>query len=197
MTISRDLSTRNHLNAKVALALDKYFNERKGTIRCLDNFLIVEGDIKDEDIDIVKRIYCGPITWINTNKLNNYFSDKMRPRMELLPMDALIAVSYIQSFGAVKHGPNSWKTQENGEAFFLGAALRHISKYSMGDIYDESGMLNLAHACCDLLYSLSFELQKNNLHKEGDDLIETVKKDLKSSKKIVEDNAQLEFNFEA
>lgn len=85
--------------------------------------------------------------------------DKAKPRMELIPMDALVDVAWVLTKGAFKYGDRNW---EQGLAYsrLYGATLRHLAEFSLGHERDpESGELHLAHAACSLLMLLSTVLR--------------------------------------
>lgn len=94
--------------------------------------------------------------------------DGEKPRMELLPMEALEEISKVLTFGAKKYttqgengeidGANNWRL---GFAWgrLQGSLLRHMSKFQQGeDIDPESGLPHLAHAGCCILFLLSHQL---------------------------------------
>lgn len=95
-----------------------------------------------------------------------------KTRMELLPFDALEEVAKILSFGAIKYGPNSWQNLPDAEDRYMGALLRHISAHKQGEVYDpESGISHLAHAACNALFLLHFQIKggkDGRLAGEGD-----------------------------
>lgn len=80
--------------------------------------------------------------------------DKSKPRTDLLPPRALLAVSRVLALGASKYGADNWsKCQE--PARYLGAALRHVFAHMAGEKVDaESGESHLAHAACCILFLL-------------------------------------------
>jgi len=79
-------------------------------------------------------------------------NDAGKPRTDLLPPRALLAVSRVLALGASKYGADNWsKCQE--PARYLGAALRHVLAHMAGETTDaESGESHLAHAACCLLF---------------------------------------------
>jgi len=101
-------------------------------------------------------------------------SDMNKPRMELLPMDALIEVSKVLTHGAKKYAPNNWKFVENAKDRYTGALLRHLASWREGEAIDkESGedkLLHIAQVACNSLFLVWFELNEKvqlnaeNLH---------------------------------
>ena len=56
-------------------------------------------------------------------------------------------VARLTSFGEQKYSPLGWREQENGEARYISAAMRHISAHLSGtEIDEESGLPHLVHA---------------------------------------------------
>lgn len=79
-------------------------------------------------------------------------------RPELLPLEALTEVSKVLAFGAKKYADNNWR---GGFKFtrVLGATFRHLFAWATGENKDpETGLSHLAHAACNVLFLLTFEL---------------------------------------
>ncbi len=78
--------------------------------------------------------------------------DGGKPRMDLLPFDALLDVADVLDYGAKKYAARNW---EKGMLWgrMSGAALRHLGRWMTGENVDpESGRHHLAHfACCALM----------------------------------------------
>ena len=80
--------------------------------------------------------------------------------LELLPVEALIEIAKVMAFGAEKYGRHNWR---KGMAWsrLVGAILRHLFAWMLGEDKDpESGLSHLAHAGCDLLFLLTYELKE-------------------------------------
>jgi hypothetical protein len=91
--------------------------------------------------------------------------DAGKPRMDLLPYDALVEIAKVLGFGANKYTPGNWA---KGLDFsrLLAACERHLGEYKEGrDVDFESGINHIAHAACNLLFVLW--MQKH--HPERDD----------------------------
>lgn len=92
--------------------------------------------------------------------------DAGKNRLDLLPFDALIEVGKVMTDSATrKYSPRNW---EIGMAWgrFFGAAMRHQFDWWLGAKVDkESGFHPLAHAACDILFLLAYELRGT----QGDD----------------------------
>jgi hypothetical protein len=82
--------------------------------------------------------------------------DSDKPRMDLLPFDALIKVAEVLGMGAAKYGENNWRgvARKRYEA----ALLRHYTAYKNGEKKDqESGLSHLSHMACNALFILALE----------------------------------------
>lgn len=87
--------------------------------------------------------------------------DADKPRMDLLPFDALEEVAKVLTFGAKKYTENGWQKVENADARYRAAMLRHYCADQSGDKYDkESGLLHAAHMATNALFVLWYEIQK-------------------------------------
>lgn len=147
-------------DSKVALAIDKRFNSIDAILTFENGTFTITGKDTGFILQSDKEWLCSQLGVKDISVVpESYYMDILHPRMELLPGDALAAVAIVQGFGAGKHGANSWKQSPNSVDSFLGAANRHIAKVQSGSPYDESGMLNLAHTACDILYALSLQLK--------------------------------------
>lgn len=79
--------------------------------------------------------------------------DGGKPRMDLLPPDALLAVAEVLTFGAQKYEANSWKQVEGGKERYEAALLRHWAAFKLGETNDpESGLNHWAHIACNALF---------------------------------------------
>ena len=82
----------------------------------------------------------------------------------LLPYDAVDEVIKVLDFGAQKYEPRNW---ERGMAWsrLFAATVRHLTGWWMAKITDhdgrdpESELSHLAHAACDVLFLLAYELR--------------------------------------
>ena len=86
--------------------------------------------------------------------------DQGKPRVDLIPPRALLAMGEVLGHGAAKYGADNWKGLENGSRRLYGAALRHLLAWGMGERADpESGLPHLAHAltCLALMMELDGE----------------------------------------
>ena len=82
--------------------------------------------------------------------------DNNKPKLDLLPIEALNEIAGVLDFGATKYGKSNWK---GGIVYsrLCAAALRHIFAFISGETIDpESKKPHLAHAICNLMFVLYF-----------------------------------------
>lgn len=85
--------------------------------------------------------------------------DQGKLRWGLLPLDAVEEVVKVITFGASKYGDRNW---EKGFDFNrnIDALHRHLAAWQRGQDTDaESSLNHLAHAMCNLLFLLTFQLR--------------------------------------
>jgi hypothetical protein len=86
-------------------------------------------------------------------------NDADKPRLALLPFEALVEVSKVLSFGANKYEVHNWRKGFKWTRL-IDAALRHVFAWVVGEDKDpETGLSHLAHAVCGLLFLLTYELR--------------------------------------
>ena len=86
--------------------------------------------------------------------------DKDKPRYELIPPEAMKALAEVLTFGADKYSANNWR-QCSDTTRYLGALMRHIEAFRMGEITDpESGLPHLSHAMTNLAFMIALEGDK-------------------------------------
>ena len=84
--------------------------------------------------------------------------DDGKPRCDLLPAGAMLAVSNVLGFGARKYAPNNWRLVPDAKERYIAAALRHLFAHMMGEKHDqESGLTHLSHAATCLLFVIDLE----------------------------------------
>jgi hypothetical protein len=84
--------------------------------------------------------------------------DAGKTPLDLLPFESLIEIGKVLEFGKKKYAAHKWR---EGMAWsrLLGALLRHVFKWAMGnDIDPETGLHELAHAGCCVVFLLSYAL---------------------------------------
>lgn len=101
-------------------------------------------------------------------------NDQGKLRWTLLPIEPINEVIRVLMFGSETYDDDNWKKVPNAKERYYDAALRHITTWKQGNIYDgdecgddkekkmkdgeKSGFHHLAHAVCCLLFILWFEL---------------------------------------
>jgi len=89
--------------------------------------------------------------------------DQNKPRLELLPSDALIEIAKVLTFGAKKYSSENWRKGINYSRL-MGAAMRHLLAWKDGEDKDpESGLTHLAHAGCCVLFLIWMEKNRQDL----------------------------------
>ena len=83
--------------------------------------------------------------------------DEDKPRMDLIPPEALFAAAKILGYGANKYSARNWeKGMDWGRVY--AAAQRHMNAWWEGERYDiESGYSHLWHALVNVLMLVAFE----------------------------------------
>lgn len=93
--------------------------------------------------------------------------DDNKPDFSLLSPIAIEQIAKVMTKGQVKYGSHNWR---NGIQFnrLYAAMQRHLNSWHSGDHKDpETGLSHLAHAACNLMMLLEFEVTKpelNNLY---------------------------------
>jgi hypothetical protein len=84
--------------------------------------------------------------------------DKGKPRIDLIPPNAIFEVAGVLTDGVEEYGEHNWRT---GIAYsrLYAAIQRHLLAFWKGDDIDQSGHRALAHACTDIM--MLMEMPKN------------------------------------
>lgn len=91
--------------------------------------------------------------------------DDTKPKVELLPSEALLSVGNTLGYGAKKYGANNWRSGMEWSRMY-GAAMRHLLLWNHGEDKDvESGQSHLSHAICCLLFLLEYSI--NNIGEDN------------------------------
>ena len=68
-------------------------------------------------------------------------------------------VAAVLTYGANKYERDSWQRLPNGAQRYEDAMERHLNAWRLGENVDaESGLSHLAHAACNLLFILHYEM---------------------------------------
>jgi hypothetical protein len=85
--------------------------------------------------------------------------DVAKSEWALLPWEPLEEVVKVLMRGAEKYAPNNWKHVPNGKYRYMNALMRHLISYQRGETNDpEFGLSHLAHAMCNCLFLLWFDI---------------------------------------
>lgn len=97
-----------------------------------------------------------------SQSFKNDFLDNKAP-MQLLPFDVLQAISRVYQFGALKYGPNTWRSLPDGSSRYLGALLRHLTAMQSGHEFDsESSLPHVYHLAWNALALVAFYLDSHS-----------------------------------
>lgn len=117
-----------------------------------ENFIALSGSAHVTDHYHASRFRLCAQEEIKTTAGTKYDDDK--PRMDLVPYDAVVEIAKVLSFGAKKYGDGNWaKGLEISR--LLGACERHLGEFKEGrDVDSETTLTHVAHAACNLLFIL-------------------------------------------
>lgn len=74
----------------------------------------------------------------------------------------LKTVAAVLTYGALKYSPGGWRDVPDAERRYEDALDRHLNAWKSGERFDdESGLHHLAHAACNTLFLLWFEMKKD------------------------------------
>ena len=99
---------------------------------------------------------------------SEYHKDEGKPRTDLLPPRALLAMAAVFEYGQHKYGDRNWERYADDWKWgqLMGSTLRHLFAWmKREDIDGESPHSHLAHAMADL--AMLYELQATG-HGEDD-----------------------------
>lgn len=76
-----------------------------------------------------------------------------------LPLKSIVAVL---TYGAAKYSADSWKEVPDAKRRYEDAMDRHLNAWKSGETHDsESGLHHLAHAACNMLFVIYFEMNRS------------------------------------
>lgn len=85
--------------------------------------------------------------------------DTDKPKLELIPPEAVEALGVILTFGAQKYAPRNWE-KGMGWGRVFGAALRHLFAWWRRDAGDpDTGRSHLWHALCCVTFLVAYEMR--------------------------------------
>jgi hypothetical protein len=86
-------------------------------------------------------------------------NDAQKPRWALVPYDAMAEIVKVLTSGAAKYEDRNFEAGINYDRCFS-ALMRHLTAWWQGETYDlETGYSHLAHAGCELLFLLTYEVR--------------------------------------
>jgi hypothetical protein len=90
--------------------------------------------------------------------------DKGKPRVDLIPPDAILEVAKVLTDGVDEYGAHNWR---EGIAFsrLYSAIQRHLLAFWKGEDIDKSGHRALAHACTDIMMLMEMPEEWDDRHK--------------------------------
>lgn len=85
--------------------------------------------------------------------------DAGKVRLDLIPADVQLALAQVLTHGAAKYAPRNFERGMPWSKAY-GPLLRHLNARCLGARVDpESGLPHLAHALCNLVFLLAWELR--------------------------------------
>ena len=76
--------------------------------------------------------------------------DAGKPRIHLLPTEALLGAARVMTHGAEKYSDHNWRKAASWNRYY-DAAQRHLMLWQLGEDTDESGLPAIDHAACSVL----------------------------------------------
>jgi len=84
-------------------------------------------------------------------------SDDGKVRLDLLPVQPLLDIGQVLTFGADKYAERNWEKGFDWSRPYA-ATLRHLFAWWNGEDKDpETGLSHLAHAACEVMFLQEFE----------------------------------------
>ena len=98
-------------------------------------------------------------------------NDSEKLRWDLLPIEPIEDIIRVLMFGASKYEENNWKNGSSKKDMdrTYAAALRHLTAWKKGEeCADDSGLLHLSHAACDIIFMIYHSLTKKEMERNWD-----------------------------
>lgn len=93
-------------------------------------------------------------------------NDAGKPRLDLLPPRAILAIGEVMTYGAAKYGANNWQGVEPER--YIAALLRHLLAYMDGQERDgESGLPHLWHALTNAAFAVAITERRREEERNG------------------------------
>jgi len=130
----------------------KYWPEpAESSLGCLGLSIVAGGD----ECAFVARRQKASDTAVSTTGVKH---DAGKPRPELLAPEAMLEISKVMSYGAIKYEDNNWRKGFRWTRI-AGSLLRHVLAWLGGEDNDpETGLSHIAHAGCNVMFLLTFIL---------------------------------------
>ena len=88
---------------------------------------------------------------------------------DLLPLNLVVWVVRVLTFGALKYGANTWQKVDDPVNRYYVAMMRHIEAWQSGEKIDpDSGLPHLAHVMCNAMFLMWFEMYPNKIKNNND-----------------------------
>lgn len=128
----------------------------------------------DDEIEILARGHSGAVLVASLSPIENVLTpasapatedqsqkkDAGKPPWDLLPFDAVEQVVKVLQFGAAKYAARGWERDPMRRGRAFAAVCRHMVDWWRGQRNDEeTGLPVLAHAACEVLFLLAYELR--------------------------------------
>lgn len=92
--------------------------------------------------------------------------DAGKPRLDLLPPKAVMALGEVMTYGAAKYGADNW--QGVASERYTAALLRHLMAYMDGEETDaESGLPHLWHVLTNAAFAVAITERRREEERDG------------------------------
>lgn len=98
--------------------------------------------------------------------MNGLKYDAGKPRLDLLPPKAVMALGEVMTYGAAKYGADNWQGVEPRR--YIAALLRHLMAYMDGQEQDEeSGLPHLWHVLTNAAFAVAITERRREEERNG------------------------------
>lgn len=115
-----------------------------------------------QDSEVCKKLKQRSMDDIEAQEERTVLEEDLKPRIDLIPAEVILAIGTVLAHGAEKHGARSW---EKGMAYSenYGALQRHLLKWWSGETYDDgpggTGKSHLWNALTRLVFLAGSEIR--------------------------------------
>lgn len=88
--------------------------------------------------------------------------DEGKPKLGLIPPEALVEIARVFEFGAAKYGVNNWRVDGDNTSWIstYSSIQRHLNAWLSGEDNDpESGRPHLAHAATQIFIQMIHQME--------------------------------------